>query len=54
MGDASQLNGDPKVLAIEEGRHLIQIKSESTVIYEEPIFISAGESKEIVMGTKTK
>jgi hypothetical protein len=45
MGSAEQFNGNPKMLVIEEGVHIIEIRRNADVLYSEKIFISNGESR---------
>ena len=51
MGTATQFNGDPNVLIIEEGANLVEIKRDGLTLHSEKIFISDGESKAITLNT---
>jgi hypothetical protein len=49
MGPASQFNGEPNTLLIEEGVHQVQIKQGNTIIHSEKAAVSNGESRTITI-----
>lgn len=49
MGSARQFDGDPKVLAVLEGVHVVEIRQGSTIVYHEKVFVSSGETHPIAL-----
>jgi hypothetical protein len=47
MGAASQFDGNPNVLAVEEGVHLVEIRRAGKAVHSEKAFVSNGETKVI-------
>lgn len=47
LGAAKQFNGRPKVLAILEGAHKVSVRLGSELLYDEKIFLDAGETKSV-------
>ena len=41
FGKAENYNGDPQVLVIEPGTHLVKIVEGNTVVYEQTIFVES-------------
>ncbi len=54
IGLAEQFNGNPKVLVVEEGAHIVQIKKAGSVVHSEKTFVSNGESRAIIVNAGTK
>ncbi len=44
MGDAKQFDGNPKVLAVLEGTHKLEIRQGSNSVYSEKVFVASGET----------
>ena len=52
MGSAAQYNGNPKVLAVLEGTHQVEVRLGANVVYREKAFVSSGQSHTVaVAGT---
>src|SRR5271170_4582224 len=49
MGDAKQFDGNPKVLAILEGSHKIEIRQGSNSVFAEKVFVSNGETHTVAV-----
>jgi hypothetical protein len=49
MGAAQQFNGDPKVLAVLEGVHELEVREGSTVIYHSKALLGSGETYPITL-----
>jgi hypothetical protein len=49
MGSADQFNGDPSVLAVLEGAHLVEVRQGNAVIYHDKVFLSNGETHPITI-----
>lgn len=49
MGPAPQFDGDPNVLAVLEGPHLVEVRQGNAVIYHDKIFLSSGETHPITI-----
>ena len=47
MGPAPQFDGDPKVLAVLEGSHQVEIRLGSALVYKDKVFVSSGETHTI-------
>jgi hypothetical protein len=43
MGPAAQYDGKPKMLAVLEGAHRVELRQGDTVVYSEQAFVSSGE-----------
>jgi hypothetical protein len=43
-GQASQFDGNPKVLTVLEGVHRVEVRTGAAVIYSEKAFVSNGET----------
>lgn len=41
MGAAGQYDGEPKVLVVEPGTHIIQVTLGSEVVYEQRVFVES-------------
>ena len=52
MGEAMSFNGRPKVLAVLEGPHELEVRQQSIVIYQEEAFLSKGETHQIKLLAK--
>ena len=44
MGQATQFDGHPGVLAVLEGPHLVEVRAGSSTLASERIFVAAGET----------
>jgi hypothetical protein len=44
MGDAAQYDGNPKVLAVLEGTHQLEVRLGANVVFAEKAFVSSGQS----------
>ena len=51
IGPASQFDGNPKVLVIEEGMHQVVIQRDGKTIHSEKAFVSNGETRVITLST---
>ncbi|WP_198969620.1 hypothetical protein [Xylophilus sp. ASV27] len=49
MGAASQFNGTPQTLRVEEGVHLVEVRSGNAVLHSEKLFVSNGESRGVTV-----
>jgi hypothetical protein len=49
MGDATQYDGSPKVLAILEGTHQLEVRLGPNVVYTEKAFVSSGQSHTVAV-----
>lgn len=49
MGPAAQFDGKPKVLAVLEGVHHVEIRQGATVVYSEKTFASSGETHTVTV-----
>ncbi len=47
MGRASQFDGHPRVLAVLQGPHQVQVREGSTVLYHDKVFLSNGEIRNV-------
>jgi hypothetical protein len=47
MGTASEFNGAPKILVVEEGTHAVELRHGNAVLHAEKVFVSNGESRAI-------
>jgi hypothetical protein len=47
MGQASQFDGHPRVLAVLQGPHLVEVREGSTVLYHDKVFLSNGETRDV-------
>ena len=43
MGAAQQFDGNPKVLAVLEGAHQVEVHQGTSVVYSEKVYVTAGE-----------
>jgi hypothetical protein len=50
MGSAPQYDGNPKVLAVLEGTHQVEVRLGSNVVYREKAFVSSGQSHTVAVG----
>ena len=50
-GDAKQFDGNPKVLAVLEGVHTVEVRQGTAVLYVEKVFVSNGESRTVIVAT---
>jgi len=44
IGPAADFNGSPKVLAVLEGVHNVEVRSGTSVVFSEKVFVSTGET----------
>jgi hypothetical protein len=44
MGSAAQYDGKPKMLAVLEGPHQVEVRQGETVVYSEKAFVGSGET----------
>jgi hypothetical protein len=44
IGPATDFNGSPKVLAVLEGVHNVEVRSGTSVVFGEKVFVSTGET----------
>ena len=44
IGPATDFNGSPKVLAVLEGVHNVEVRSGTSVVFSEKVFVSTGET----------
>jgi hypothetical protein len=44
MGPATQYDGNPKILAVLEGAHQVEVRQGANVVYSEKAFVSNGET----------
>lgn len=49
MGAAQQFDGNPRVLAVLEGAHQVEIRQGTSVVYSEKIYLTAGESHTVTV-----
>jgi uncharacterized lipoprotein YajG len=49
MGSAAQYDGNPKVLAVLEGTHQVEVRLGPNVIYREKAFVSSGQSHTVAV-----
>jgi hypothetical protein len=49
MGSAAQYDGNPKVLAVLEGTHQVEVRLGSNVVYREKAFVSGGQSHTVAV-----
>jgi len=49
MGSAAQYDGNPKVLAVLEGTHQVEVRMGSNVVYREKAFVSSGQSHTVAV-----
>jgi hypothetical protein len=49
MGPASQFDGNPKVLIVEEGSHQVEIQRGGKAVHSEKAFVSNGETRTITI-----
>lgn len=49
MGSAAQYNGNPKVLAVLEGTHQVEVRLRANVVYREKAFVSSGQSHTVAV-----
>jgi hypothetical protein len=49
MGAAQQFDGNPKVLAVLEGAHQVEIRQGTSVVYSEKVYVTAGETHAIAV-----
>ena len=47
MGRASQFDGHPRVLAVLQGPHQVEVREGSAVLYHDKIFLSNGETRSV-------
>ena len=47
IGPAARYDGNPGVLQVEEGTHLLELKRNGQTLYREKAFVSNGENKAI-------
>jgi hypothetical protein len=49
MGSAAQYDGNPKVLAVLEGTHQVEVRLGVNVVYKEKAFVSSGQSHNVAV-----
>jgi hypothetical protein len=49
MGLAAQYDGNPKVLAVLEGTHQVEVRLGSNVVHLEKAFVSSGQSHTVAV-----
>lgn len=49
MGPATEFDGNPKVLAVLEGVHKVEVRSGTSVVYSEKAFVNAGETHKVTV-----
>ena len=49
MGPAPQFDGNPKVLAVLEGPHQVEVRQGPSVLFHDKVFISSGEVHAITL-----
>lgn len=49
MGPAQQYDGNPRVLAVQEGVHMVEVHQGTGVLFHDKIFLSNGESHAITL-----
>jgi hypothetical protein len=49
MGPAPQFEGNPKVLAVLEGPHQVEVRQGSSVLFHDKVFVSSGETHAITL-----
>jgi hypothetical protein len=49
MGSAAQYSGNPKVLAVLEGTHRVEVRLGANVVYREKAFVSSGQSHTVAV-----
>jgi uncharacterized lipoprotein YajG len=49
MGSAGQYDGNPKVLAVLEGTHQVEVRLATGVVYREKAFVSSGQSHTVAV-----
>ena len=49
MGSAAQYDGNPKVLAVLEGTHAVEVRLGANVVYREKAFVSSGQSHNVAV-----
>jgi hypothetical protein len=54
IGSAEVYDGNPKLLVVEEGAHIVEIRRGSTIVHSEKTFVSNGESRAIVVNIGDK
>lgn len=47
MGRASQFDGHPRVLAVLQGPHHVEVREGATVLYHDKVFLSNGEVRNL-------
>lgn len=45
MGPAAQFDGNPQVLVVEEGVHVVEVRKDGQVVHTEKSFIGSGENR---------
>lgn len=54
IGPADHYNGNPGVLLVEEGVHLVELKRNGQTIHSEKTLVGNGETRAIVTGSGAK
>ena len=49
MGSAPQYDGNPKVLAVLEGTHQVEVRLGANLVYREKAFVSSGQSHTVAV-----
>jgi len=50
IGPAARYDGNPGVLLVEEGVHLLELKRNGQTVHSEKAFVSNGETRMVTMG----
>lgn len=54
IGPAARYDGNPGVLLVEEGTHLLEIKRNGDTVHREKAFVGPGETRAIDINTGSK
>ena len=49
MGSAAQYDGNPKVLAVLEGTHQVEVRLGKSVVHREKTFVASGQSHTVAV-----
>ena len=54
MGPAEAYNGDPSILFLEPGTHLIEVKAGDRLLFSQRLFLGGGELRTIAVSGSTR
>lgn len=54
MGPAESYNGDPSILFLEPGTHLIEVKAGDRLLFSQRLFLGGGELRTIAVSWSTR